>query len=729
MKKLVRLTLIATGVLFFTSMTQNSSAQNVGVNTDEPKAKLDVKGDASGTDVFRVFNDSDTLSFDSLFVIKADGSVGVKTDNPSEALEVRGDVNTIGGFGYKVDGLAPQNHFLKGDGTRFLPGVIELADLPPGLGADFIQNISIDLDFTLGQIADINLVGDVEIGGGLTVRNYIGIGTVSPAEELHLVLNQNSPTVFRIENTSSGTNALSAMRLYNDLGSSGGLFLTSSNHSVSNLQNNLVLLSDNTVSSLSLASSTNMRFLTGGYTNAANERMRISSAGLIGIGTQNPIAQLDIHSSVASAVRINPYNTYSGNTGQIEFMELASNGTNYVGFKAPDYITSNIVWSLPNFDGSFGQVLTTDGAGHLFWTTPGGGGSGTGDITQVGSIASGNAFSDNTSSNQWLGLGPINGRIQFTLGVPDQINFLDAYLGIGTLTPNERLTLNGVLSLQATTVPTSVSGYGKIFVNSVDGKLYYMDGLGNLSDLTASGSGLPSGSLGQMLLHNGTSWTASSSLYNNGSQVGINTTSPTADLHIDGSVRIEEEIYDGNNNTGTPGQVLASTGSSTEWVDMTISYTQLHGEMYEFNDAGSPINICQMDTFYGWISADPGSLSGSNLVTFTDSPDADRLVVGANGGGTYKINVSVSFSGMDYLVIEGAVFKNAVRQQNLVFRTLLTATGLWPLNLNSADVSGIIQLNPGDYLDFRFAKRDVPGVCTDDINIEALNFNIVRIGN
>jgi gas vesicle protein len=61
------------------------------------------------------------------------------------------------------------------------------------------------------------------------------------------------------------------------------------------------------------------------------------------------------------------------NTGEIRFLELEENGSNYVGFKAPDNIENNVIWTLPNSDGTNGQVLTTNGNGVLSWKTISGG--------------------------------------------------------------------------------------------------------------------------------------------------------------------------------------------------------------------------------------------------------------------------------------------------------------------------------------------------------------------
>lgn len=81
---------------------------------------------------------------------------------------------------------------------------------------------------------------------------------------------------------------------------------------------------------------------------------------------------------------------------EIRFGDAASN---YVGFKAPAAVPVSKIWILPSADGTSGQVLTTNGAGALGWTTPAGGGGGTvtsvtagtglsgGTITGVGTIS------------------------------------------------------------------------------------------------------------------------------------------------------------------------------------------------------------------------------------------------------------------------------------------------------------------------------------------------------
>ncbi len=93
----------------------------------------------------------------------------------------------------------------------------------------------------------------------------------------------------------------------------------------------------------------------------------------------NPTLATGITTGGQAAVSIGPYGTSTGNTGEIRFLELAANGSNYVGFRAGDSIGSNILWTLPAVDSSGTQCLASNGSTVLSWSacsagtgTPGG---------------------------------------------------------------------------------------------------------------------------------------------------------------------------------------------------------------------------------------------------------------------------------------------------------------------------------------------------------------------
>ena len=58
-------------------------------------------------------------------------------------------------------------------------------------------------------------------------------------------------------------------------------------------------------------------------------------------------------------------------------------------------------------------------------------------------------------------------------------------VGIGTENPNEKLTVAGALSLGKMSAPSASAGYGKLYVKSTDGELYFINDAGTEYELTA----------------------------------------------------------------------------------------------------------------------------------------------------------------------------------------------------------------------------------------------------
>jgi fibronectin-binding autotransporter adhesin len=110
-----------------------------------------------------------------------------------------------------------------------------------------------------------------------------------------------------------------------------------------------------------------------------------------------------------------------------------ADNTNWVAFQAPTTVASNVTWTLPAADGTSGQLLTTNGAGTLSWTTVSGGG--VGDVV----AASNNAF---TGANTFY-------------------NSTGQTFGTSTSTQDGIVLqgrAGGTLSYRATIVPTSLTG-------------------------------------------------------------------------------------------------------------------------------------------------------------------------------------------------------------------------------------------------------------------------------
>ena len=97
--------------------------------------------------------------------------------------------------------------------------------------------------------------------------------------------------------------------------------------------------------------------------------VRILAGDGDGVGNGGSINLRPGNGTAMGEVNIANTGTAAGETTELRFQELSSNGTDYVGFKAPDSITAgNVVWTLPATDTPFaGLHLSSDGAGNLFW--------------------------------------------------------------------------------------------------------------------------------------------------------------------------------------------------------------------------------------------------------------------------------------------------------------------------------------------------------------------------
>lgn len=93
------------------------------------------------------------------------------------------------------------------------------------------------------------------------------------------------------------------------------------------------------------------------------------------------------------------------NQSDIRLGEATANGSNYVALQAPAALAADVTYTLPDADGTSGQVLSTNGSGTLSWATAGGGGGGSAILrstvtinTVDGSPATMNVTNDGTSS-------------------------------------------------------------------------------------------------------------------------------------------------------------------------------------------------------------------------------------------------------------------------------------------------------------------------------------------
>lgn len=449
-------------------------------------------------------------------VLIPNGNVGIGTNSPSQKLDV---VSSGGQSLVSIDGTGNSGILLKTSGTQNW--------------AMYHNNAQSALYFYSNSMGDAPLV--IQNGGN------VGIGSLNPSSKLDVV-SSVAGSVARLRNNSAS--GWSSMDFYNNAGTQMGA-VGYANASAAVHASNMYISATN--------SSTPLVFGT-----VDTERMRITTTGNVGIGTAAPDATLHSLGGSAKIISDNANTTYSGGgkmyPGAYYYATILGGGGGWSGADGGGMPGAKFIGGNggTSYGGGGAGIVAIGGNGAPF------GRSGAGIYAKAGT--------DGASASD--GVPAVAGY--FDGNSKNAILAMNGNVGIGTTTPTSLLDVGATSQFQVNSsgnivklnnVTTSFPGA------NASGSLTN-NGSGTLSwtGAGATGGGLPSGTSGQTLRHDGAVWSANSVLFNNGTNVGIGSTTPVAKLDVLTSLGTGNSGSFSINNASNPDNAVYGTTNGTGYA-------------------------------------------------------------------------------------------------------------------------------------------------------------------
>jgi predicted heme/steroid binding protein len=596
----------------------DSGGGRVGIGTDNPSEKLSVNGNIALPKSGETFIFNDQSSSDSVSIggasyvsfktysggwfekmrIANNGNVGIGTTNPYEKLDIDGNIR-LGNF------TTPGTRFIGyGNNTFANQFIAGMAIESTTVGGNYSQRL---------HFATHNYAVDAAVRMTITESGNVGIGTTNPKQKLDV----NGIVAI----TNSSVTSYGELIFYENSAIKADIFVNGSS------QNNYA-----GVNSMNIwqGSDAPIAF----YTNQL-ERIRITSAGNVGIGTTAPSLKLQIQGSniTDSAIRI--ANTGAG--GISWDIYSTNNGFDQGGGK--------LLFYRPSVDASSGTVVF-DSSGNVgigtvnpsFKTTI------SADITKSGDVNPGTAqlslegattpgkrmlLGYDTNSN---GFGFIKAGYYGVTWTPLSLQPDGGNVGVGTTQPSQKLHVDGNLRVTGAIFDSNNSAgtSGQVLSSTSSGTDWV-----SLSEITGVDG---TGTANYVAKWQDANTIQNSLIYDNGTNVGLGTTNPKTKLDVNGTIGF-----------GSKGMSISDVFADALTVNMN-DHTGCYVKITAFGDWGNHSTIAYVAEFF--LQASGGGYNEPGLiirqVDNTANDDIQAQILDPVGTGTRNFVIQLKSTSSSY---------------------------------------------------------------------------------
>lgn len=350
----------------------------------------------------------------------------------------------------------------------------------------------------------------------------------------------------------------------------------------------------------------------------------------------------------------------------LQLREDTDNGTNYVGFKAPDAITSSLAWVLPSGDGTSGQVLSTDGSGNLSFvsTTSTLAGATDSDISTPSSgqvlVHDGSDSFDNVSISGDATLAS-NGA----LTIANDAITLDKIADAVFVTEGEGIASND----NDTTLPTSAAvkdyvdtnitaqdldgaGDSGTFAVDLDSQSLTIAGTANEIVTSASGQTVTVSLPDDVVI--GDSLTVTGNLTVSGTTTTVDSTTVSI---ADPVFEIGDDSADDNLDRGI--KFKYNDGSAKVGFFGMDESNEKFVALHDATDTSSVFTGTAMNAVFGGLEVTGLALSGSITSLDGSAPTAGQLMIGNGSNGDMELATLTAGEGLDVTNADGAITLSA----------------------------------------------------------------------